>query len=129
MAILTTEETLFNHLVLPPLLIPTIPKAGEPAAQIYHPDSIEEDTRQLNSNLVKYLGDACVFLRNTGSATLWDTLNVTLRETHHLNQDYVQKDTLLKSLNRVRRAEADRSWIAIHISAQNAAILVHKDST
>lgn len=121
-------ETLFNHLVLPPLVVPTAPKSDDPKAQVKHPDYFEDDTRELNCDLIDRLDKACDFLRGASTANIWGALRSTIRKTIVINQDGIQKDVLLASLDQVRDSHVDRSWLAIHVSAQNAAILIHKDS-
>ncbi|RSL92517.1 hypothetical protein CEP52_013761 [Fusarium oligoseptatum] len=105
-------ETVFYHLVLPPKL----------------PRKFDGDNAELAVNLGKRLHEALPALRNVGNPAVWDALDASLRATRALDQGFLGGDNLLEGLRTVVESEAP-VWLALHITQQNAALLIHRDAS
>ncbi|VUC34643.1 unnamed protein product [Clonostachys rosea] len=99
----------FSHLVLPPQL----------------PTTFDGDDASLNRDLGKRLSEACRTLHGicpiVGSED-WDAFDGSIQTSLLLNQDFLAKDDLLRAFRRL-----GNEWLAIHISRQNAALIVRQD--
>ncbi|RSL53391.1 hypothetical protein CEP54_010421 [Fusarium duplospermum] len=105
-------EAVFHHLVLPPKL----------------PRKFDGDNAELAVNLGKRLHEALPALRNVGNPAVWDALDASLRATRALDQGFLGGDDLLEGFRTVAESEAP-VWLALHITQQNAALLIHRDAS
>lgn len=103
-------EDVFHHLVLPPKL----------------PRKSDGDKAALADNLGKRLHEALAILRFVGNPTAWDVLDASLRATRDVNQGFLTGDGLRDAFRAVVESSI---WLALHIVQQNAALLIHRDTS
>lgn len=99
----------FSHIVLPPKL----------------PTAYDGDDAALSRDFGNRLVYACRTFRSLCpdlGGDNWETLNLSLRTTILLNQDFLAKGDLLRAFRSL-----DKEWLALHIAKQNAALIVRRD--
>ncbi|CAI6095047.1 unnamed protein product [Clonostachys chloroleuca] len=99
----------FSHIVLPPKL----------------PTAYDGDDAALRRDFGNRLVYACRTFRSLCpdlGGDNWETLDLSLRTTLLLNQDFLAKGDLLRAFRSL-----DKEWLALHIAKQNAALIVRRD--
>ncbi|KAH7121598.1 hypothetical protein EDB81DRAFT_605619, partial [Dactylonectria macrodidyma] len=111
----TGQESLasavFNHLVLPPKL----------------PSAFDGADISLIEDLGSRLAAACRTLRNLchlNNDPVWDVFQTSVEGTRALNREFLAKEDLVGAFGNLKT-----NWLALHLTKQNAALLVHRDQS
>lgn len=105
-------KAVFHHLVLPAKL----------------PQKYDGDNVALVQDFGKRLQGALTIFGDIGGTNIWDTLKASLLATTALNQGSLNGEDLLKEFESLADSD-DAPWLALHVVQQNAAVLVHRNSS
>ncbi|KAI8716467.1 hypothetical protein NCS52_00940700 [Fusarium sp. LHS14.1] len=104
-------EAVFHHLVLPPKL----------------PRKFDGDKAAIVQNLGKRLHEALATLR-PARPSISGALDASLRATKDVNRGFLAGNDLRHALRGVVETVSP-VWLALHVTQQNAALLIHVDAT
>ncbi|KAH7316968.1 hypothetical protein B0I35DRAFT_354831 [Stachybotrys elegans] len=103
-------EAAFHHLVLPPKL----------------PRSFDGDDVDLVRTLGDRIQNAVDAVRGIEDTRVKNALTSSLQATRTLNERSLYQQDMLLEL-RLLGASSDSTWLGIHVTSQNAALIIHRD--
>jgi hypothetical protein len=103
-------EAVFHHLVLPPKL----------------PDSFDGDNADLARALGERMQNAVDGVHGLDDRRVKNALTSSLQATRALNDSSLYQEEMLQAFQFLGNSN-DNGWLGIHITSQNAALMVHRD--
>lgn len=104
-------KAVFCHTVLPPKL----------------PGAFDGDSVELVQDFGARLKHALSTFKNVGDENVWARLHDSLETTKAVNRGYLDKNDLLDAFKHLATHQ-DNTWLGVHVTQQNAAIVIHRDT-